>query len=316
MSSTLAQETIELLKKYNFNTRKRFGQNFLIDEHVLSKIINAASLTKDDFVLEIGPGLGTMTKSLCENARMVYAVEIDRDLIPVIKERLSGYDNLELVNADILKTDIGQIAEKYNEGRPIKVVANLPYYVTTPIIMTLFEQHVPLKSVTVMVQKEVAVRMQAGPGTKDYGALSLSVAYYASAYIDAYVPRNCFIPRPGVDSAVITLTAREEPPVEVADEQLMFRLIRAAFNQRRKTLVNAINNSAELAFTREEILSAITAIGKKETVRGEELTLPDFALLTQSLLPLAGRKASSGRLICADRSEAETGGAKRRMRVT
>jgi len=283
LSSVIAQETIELLKKYDFNTRKRFGQNFLIDEHVLSKIISAASLTKDDFVLEIGPGLGTMTKSLCENAGMVYAVEIDRDLIPILRQRLSGYDNLELVNADILKTDIGEIAGKYNGGSPIKVVANLPYYVTTPIIMTLFEQHVPLKSVTVMVQKEVAERMQATPGTKDYGALSLSVAYYASAYIDAYVPRNCFIPRPNVDSAVITLTAHEKPAVAVKDERLMFRLIRAAFNQRRKTLMNAIRNSGDMSYTREEILKAIRSIGKGENVRGEELELSDFAALSDAI---------------------------------
>ncbi len=282
--NSISRETIALLKKYNINTRKRFGQNFLIDSHVLDRIIAAAELKKDDMVLEIGPGLGTMTRRLCREAGRVVAVEIDRDLIPVLEESLAEYDNLKLINADILKVDIGQIAEEYNGGRPIKVVANLPYYVTTPIIMTLFEKKVPLESVTVMVQKEVALRMQAGPGTKDYGALSLSVAYYASPYIAAYVPRNCFIPRPNVDSAVIRLSAHSERPVKVGDEGLMFGIIRAAFNQRRKTLMNAVKNSSLAGVSQEALKNALETMGMDVNVRGEKLTLEEFAALTDLVM--------------------------------
>lgn len=277
------QETIAVLQKYNFNFQKKFGQNFLIDTHVLEKIIKAADITKEDYVLEIGPGIGTMTQYLCENAGKVLAVEIDRNLIPVLKETLSAYDNVEVINEDVLKLDLKAIAEEKNGGRPIKVVANLPYYITTPIIMGLFEQQVPVESITVMVQKEVAERMQAGPGTKDYGALSLAVQYYAEAYIAANVPPNCFMPRPNVGSAVIRLTLHKERPVDVKDEKLMFRLIRASFNQRRKTLVNGLKNSSELSFSKEEIMEAIAAIGKCETVRGETLTLSEFAALSNAL---------------------------------
>lgn len=277
------QETIQVLQKYNFTFQKKFGQNFLIDTHVLDKIIRAAEISKDDFVLEIGPGIGTMTQYLCENAREVTAVEIDRNLIPILNDTLSSYDNYEIINEDILKLDLKGLAERKNGGKPIKVVANLPYYITTPIIMGLFEKNVPIKSITVMVQEEVARRMQAGPGTKDYGALSLSVQYYASAYIAAFVPPNCFMPRPKVGSAVIRLTRHDELPVNTKNEKLMFKLIRASFNQRRKTLVNGIKNSGELSFSKEEITEAITAIGKSETIRGEALTLDEFALLADKL---------------------------------
>ena len=242
------KKTIEIIQKYNFDFQKKFGQNFLIDSHVLEKIIDAAHITRDDFVLEIGPGIGTMTQYLSEHAREVMAVEIDHNLIPILKETLAGYDNVEVLNEDILKVDIGKIAEKKNQGRPIKVVANLPYYITTPIIMGLFESNVPIDNITVMVQKEVADRMQVGPGSKDYGALSLAVQYYASPYIVANVPPNCFIPRPNVGSAVIRLTRYQEPPVQVKDPKLMFKLIRASFNQRRKTLQNGLNNSPEISF--------------------------------------------------------------------
>lgn len=277
------QETIAVLQKYNFNFQKKFGQNFLIDTHVLDKIIKAADIGPDDFVLEIGPGIGTMTQYLCENARQVLAVEIDKNLIPILEYTLGSYDNVEIINDDVLKLDLVKIANEKNNGKPIKVVANLPYYITTPIIMGLFENKVPLKSITVMVQKEVAERMQAGPGTKDYGALSLAVQYYASAYIAAYVPQNCFMPRPNVGSAVIRLTCHESKPVEVKDEKLMFRLIRASFNQRRKTLVNGLKNSGELSFSKEEITDAILSIGKSETIRGEALTLEEFARLSDAL---------------------------------
>lgn len=240
------QNTIAVLQKYNFNFQKKFGQNFLIDTRVLEKIIQAAGITKEDFVLEIGPGIGTMTQYLCENAREVAAVEIDRNLIPILADTLRAYQNVEVLNEDILKVDINRLAQEKNQGRPIKVVANLPYYITTPIIMGLFESHVPVDSITIMVQKEVAERMQAGPGTKDYGALSLAVQYYARPEVVANVPPNCFIPRPKVGSAVIRLTRHREKAVEVQDENLMFRLIRASFNQRRKTLVNGLNNAPEL----------------------------------------------------------------------
>ena len=272
--------TIEILQKYNFNFQKKFGQNFLIDEHVLDKIIRAAEITKDDYVLEIGPGIGTMTQYLACAAREVTAVEIDRALIPILEDTLKEYDNVSIINEDILKVDIAALAKEKNGGRPIKVVANLPYYITTPIIMGLFESHVPLESITVMVQKEVADRMQVGPGTKDYGALSLAVQYYAEPYIVANVPPNCFMPRPAVGSAVIRLTRHQKPPVEVMDEKLMFRLIRASFNQRRKTLANGLKNSGELNLSKEVITAAIEKLGKGSSVRGEALDLEEFARLT------------------------------------
>lgn len=274
------KETIAILNKYGFNFQKKFGQNFLIDTHVLEKIIRAADITKDDCVLEIGPGIGTMTQYLCENAGKVIAVEIDKNLIPILTEdTLSAYDNVKVINSDVLKLDLKKLAEEENGGRPIKVVANLPYYITTPIIMGLFEAGVPLASITVMVQKEVADRMQAGPGSKDYGALSLAVQYYAEPYIAANVPPNCFMPRPNVGSAVIRLTLHEEPPVEVADEKLLFKLIRASFAQRRKTLVNGLTNSPELSFTKEEVTKALETCGYSPTIRGEALTLSEFAKL-------------------------------------
>ena len=274
------QNTIEILQKYNFNFQKKFGQNFLIDEHVLNKIIRAAEITKDDYVLEIGPGIGTMTQYLACAAREVTAVEIDRALIPILEDTLKEYDNVSIINEDILKVDIAALAKEKNGGRPIKGVANLPYYITTPIIMGLFESHVPLESITVMVQKEVADRMQVGPGTKDYGALSLAVQYYAEPYIVANVPPNCFMPRPAVGSAVIRLTRHQKPPVEVMDEKLIFRLIRASFNQRRKTLANGLKNSGELNLSKEVITAAIEKLGKGSSVRGEALDLEEFARLT------------------------------------
>ena len=274
------QNTIEVLQKYRFNFQKKFGQNFLIDTHVLEKIISAAGITKDDMVLEIGPGIGTMTQYLAEAAGKVAAVEIDKNLIPILEDTLSEYDNVMVINDDVLKVDIRGLVEKENGGRPVKVVANLPYYITTPIIMGLFESHVPLESITVMVQKEVADRMQVGPGTKDYGALSLAVQYYAEPYIVANVPPNCFMPRPAVGSAVIRLTRHQKPPVEVMDEKLMFRLIRASFNQRRKTLANGLKNSGELNLSKEVITAAIEKLGKGSSVRGEALDLEEFARLT------------------------------------
>lgn len=277
------QATIEVLKKHQFTFQKKFGQNFLIDPHVLDKIISAAEITKEDFVLEIGPGIGTMTQYLAEAAREVTAVEIDRNLIPILAETLSAYDNVQIINEDVLKLDLAALAKERNGGKPIKVVANLPYYITTPIIMGLFEGGVPIESITVMVQKEVAMRMQAGPGTKDYGALSLAVQYYAKPYLAANVPPNCFMPRPNVGSAVIRLTRYEEPPVKAKDEQLMFALIRASFNQRRKTLQNGLNNSQELSFTKEQIADAIEKMGLPPSVRGEALTLEQFAKLSDLL---------------------------------
>ena len=277
------KETIQVLQKHEFQFKKKFGQNFLIDPHVLDKIVDAAQITKDDFVLEIGPGIGTLTQYLCENARQVLAVEIDDKLIPILKETLQPYDNVEVLHGDILKQDIQQIADTYNDGKPIKVVANLPYYITTPIIMELFESHVPLANVTVMVQKEVADRMKAEPGTKDYGALSLAVQYYAKPYIAAFVPPNCFMPRPKVGSAVIRLDCLARVPVEVHNEKLMFRLIRASFNQRRKTLQNGIANSAELSFTKEQAARAIEQAGFDVRIRGEKLGLEEFARLADEL---------------------------------
>lgn len=274
-----SKNTIEVLQKYDFVFQKKFGQNFLIDSHVLDKIVSAAGITKDDFVLEIGPGIGTMTQYLASSARKVFAVEIDKALIPILEDTLKEFDNVQVINQDILKVDIKKLAEEHNDGKPIKVVANLPYYITTPIIMGLFESQVPIDSITVMVQKEVADRMKVGPGTKDYGALSLAVQYYAEPYIVANVPPNCFMPRPKVGSAVIRLTRHEKPPVEVADEKLMFRLIRASFNQRRKTLANGLNNSPELSYSKEEIQQTIEKCGFKAGIRGEALTLEDFAKL-------------------------------------
>ena len=277
------QNTIQVIQKHGFAFQKKFGQNFLIDAHVLDKIIAAAGVTADDMVLEIGPGIGTMTQYLAERARQVTVVEIDTNLIPILKETLSDYDNVTVINEDILKVDIKKLAEEYNGGKPIKVVANLPYYITTPIIMGLFESGVPIDNITVMVQKEVADRMQVGPGSKDYGALSLAVQYYAEPYIVANVPPNCFIPRPNVGSAVIRLTRHQTPPVEVKDRELMFKLIRASFNQRRKTLLNGLNNSPELSFGKEQIAAAIEQLGVPAAVRGEALTLEQFARLSDLL---------------------------------
>lgn len=277
----IPQNTIAVLQKYNFNFQKKFGQNFLIDTSVLDRIISAAEITKEDCVLEIGPGIGTMTQYLAESAREVVAVEIDKALIPILQDTLSEYDNVTVINEDILKVDINRIVQERNEGRPIKVVANLPYYITTPIIMGLFESHVPLKSITIMVQKEVADRMQVGPGTKDYGALSLAVQYYAKPQIVANVPPNCFMPRPNVGSAVIRLTRYEQPPVQVQDEKKMFALIRASFNQRRKTLVNGLTNAPELKLTKEAVAEALEKMNLSPTIRGEALTLEQFAKLSE-----------------------------------
>ena len=278
--------TIEVLQKYGFVFQKRFCQNFLIDTHVLERIIEASEITKDDFVLEIGPGIGTMTQYLAEAAREVTAVEIDDALIPILKDTLKEWDNVTVLHGDILKTDIRKIADEKNQGRPIKVVANLPYYITTPIIMGLFESHVPVDSITVMVQKEVADRMQTGPGSKDYGALSLAVQYYAEPKIVANVPPNCFMPRPKVGSAVIRLTRHQNPPVTTLDEKLMFRLIRASFNQRRKTLSNSLKNSQELPYSKEEVEAAITECGLPLNIRGEALTLEQFARLSDTFSKL------------------------------
>ena len=274
--------TIEVLQKYNFAFQKRFGQNFLIDTHVLEKIIAASQISKEDFVLEIGPGIGTMTQYLAEYAREVAAVEIDNTLIPILKDTLKDWDNVTVINDDILKVDIRKLALEKNGGKPIKVVANLPYYITTPIIMGLFENQVPIDSITIMVQKEVADRMQVGPGTKDYGALSLAVQYYAKPEIVANVPPNCFMPRPKVGSAVIRLERYEKPPVEVSNEKLMFRIIRASFNQRRKTLVNGLKNSQELSYFREEIEEVLNECGIPLNIRGEALTLAEFASLANA----------------------------------
>lgn len=282
--------TIAVLNRYGFSFQKKFGQNFLIDENVVEKIVRDAGVTKDDFVLEIGPGIGTMTQILCENAREVVAVEIDDKLIPILTEdTLSWYDNVTVIHEDILKLDIVKLANERNGGKPIKVVANLPYYITTPIIMGLFESHVPLDSITIMVQKEVADRMQVGPGTKDYGALSLAVQYYAKPQIILNVPASCFMPRPNVDSAVIQLTRYEKPPVEVKDEHLMFRLIRASFNQRRKTMTNSVGNSPELSVSKEQMAAVLEKCGLSATVRGEALTLEQFAELANVLSEDTGK---------------------------
>ena len=277
------KNTIEIIQKYEFMFQKKFGQNFLIDTYVLEKIISAAGITKNDCVLEVGPGIGTMTQYLAENAGHVVAVEIDRNLIPILKETLADYDNVTVINEDILRVDIKALAEEYNGGKPIKVVANLPYYITTPIIMGLFESGVPIDNITVMVQKEVADRMKEGPGSKDYGALSLAVQYYAEPEIVANVPPNCFIPRPNVGSAVIRLTRHKEMPVEVKDPALMFKIIRASFNQRRKTLQNGLGNAPELPYTKEQIAAAIAEMGLTPTIRGEALSLAQFAQLSDIL---------------------------------
>ncbi len=282
------KNTIEIIQKYQFAFQKKFGQNFLIDTHVLDKIISAAGITGDDCVLEIGPGIGTMTQYLAEHAGKVVAVEIDTNLLPILDETLKGYSNVTVINSDILKLDMNQLVDEYNDGRPIKVVANLPYYITTPIIMGLFESNVPIDNITVMVQKEVADRMQVGPGSKDYGALSLAVQYYAKPYIVANVPPNCFIPRPKVGSAVIRLTRYKEPPVQVDEPGVMFRLIRASFNQRRKTLQNGLNNSPEVPYTKEQIAVAIESLGVPASVRGEALTLEQFAGLSNYFTRTAG----------------------------
>ncbi len=279
----IPQNTIAILQKYNFNFKKKFGQNFLIDTSVLDRIIAAAEITEEDCVLEIGPGIGTMTQYLAESAGEVVAVEIDRNLIPILEETLSAYDNVTVINDDILKVDINKIVEEKNGGKPVKVVANLPYYITTPIIMGLFEKGVPLKSITIMVQKEVAERMQVGPGTKDYGALSLAVQYYAKPEIVANVPPNCFIPRPNVGSAVIRLTRYEKPPVEVKDEKKMFALIRASFNHRRKTLVNGLGSAPELGISKERVTAVLEEMELSPTIRGEALTLEQFAELSNRL---------------------------------
>lgn len=274
------KNTIEVLQKYNFNFQKKFGQNFLINTGILEDIIGAAEITKDDFVLEIGPGIGTMTQYLCESAREVVAVEIDKNLIPILEDTLSAYDNVEVINEDILKVDIKTLAEERNSGKPIKVVANLPYYITTPIIMGLFESHVPIDSITIMVQKEVADRMQEGPGSKEYGALSLAVQYYANPKIVVNVPPSCFMPQPKVGSAVIRLVRHENPPVQVENEKLMFQLIRASFNQRRKTLANGLNNYPGLKLDKETIQKCIEELGVPVTIRGEALSLEQFAQLS------------------------------------
>ena len=278
------KNTIEVIQKYQFAFQKKFGQNFLIDPHVLDKIIGAAGVTKEDMVLEIGPGIGTMTQYLAEAAREVVAVEIDKTLIPILEnDTLKDWDNVTVINEDILKVDIAALAQEKNGGKPIKVVANLPYYITTPIIMGLFENHVPISSITIMVQKEVADRMKTGPGSKDYGALSLAVQYYATADIVLKVPASCFMPKPNVDSAVIKLTRHKDTQVKVSNEKLMFKIIRASFNQRRKTLANGLKNSPELNFTREQVTEALVSMGKSESVRGEAFTLEEFAKLTDIL---------------------------------
>lgn len=278
----IPQNTIAVLQKYNFVFQKKFGQNFLIDSHVLEKIVDAAQITRQDCVLEIGPGIGTMTQYLAESAREVVAVEIDRALIPILQDTLSAYDNVTVRNEDIMRVDVGQIVRERNQGRPIKVVANLPYYITTPIIMSLLESHVPVQSITVMVQKEVADRMQVGPGTKDYGALSLAVQYYARPEVVARVPANCFMPRPSVDSTVVRLTRYQKPPVEARDEKHLFALIRASFNQRRKTLANGLANG--VGIPRDQVTAALQEMGLPATVRGEALTLEQFATLSNLLI--------------------------------
>ncbi len=275
--------TIAVLERFGFRFQKKYGQNFLIDANIIDEIIDAAEITKDDFILEIGPGIGTMTQYLCEAAHQVLAVEIDANLIPVLADTLSEYDNVTVLNQDVLKLDLASVSAEYNHGKPIKVVANLPYYITTPIIMELFESHVPLESITIMVQKEVADRMQVGPGTKDYGALSLAVQYYARPEVICEVPPTCFMPKPGVSSSVIRLRAHEKPPVDITDEAFLFKVIRASFNQRRKTLVNGLHNAGITGHSKEELAQIIEGLGFLPTVRGESLTLEEFARLSEAL---------------------------------
>lgn len=277
------KNTIEILQKYNFSMQKKFGQNFLVDRNILEKIVDEAQITETDCVLEIGPGIGTMTQCLAERAKSVVAVEIDKNLIPILQDTLAVYDNVTIINADILKVDINRIVEEQNDGNPVKVVANLPYYITTPIIMSLFENHISLQSITIMVQKEVADRMQAEPGTKDYGALSLAVQYYAKPEIVAKVPAGCFLPRPNVDSAVIRLTRYEDAPVKAQDEAYLFAVIRASFNQRRKTLVNGLSNAGSLGVSKEKVIEIVEQMGLPLTVRGETLTLEQFTELSNCL---------------------------------
>ena len=278
------RETKAIIDSYSFSFQKKFGQNFLVDSNVLENIIEKAGITNDDLVLEIGPGIGTMTQYLCESAREVVAIEIDETLIPILNYTLEDYDNVTIINDDALKTDIEKIVKKKNDGKPIKVVANLPYYITTPIIMGLLEGKAPIDSITIMVQKEVAERMQTGPGSKDYGALSLAVQYYADANILMTVPASCFMPRPKVDSSVIKLDIYDKPPVNVCDEEMLFKIIRASFNQRRKTLANGLKNAPNLPFTKEEIEDSIIKLGKDVNIRGEKLTLEEFAKLTDILM--------------------------------
>lgn len=287
------QRTIEVIKKYEFAFQKKFGQNFLIDSHVLDKIIAAADITKEDCVVEIGPGIGTLTQYLAEAAREVISIEIDKMLIPILQDTLSEYSNVTVINQDVLKVDLEEIVQKHNGGKPVKIVANLPYYITTPIIMGLFEKHVPISSITVMVQKEVALRMQAGPGTKDYGALSLAVQYFAEPYIAANVPPNCFMPRPKIGSAVIRLITHKKPPVKAENEEMMFRIIRASFNQRRKTLVNGLNNAPDIPYGKVQIVEALNKMGLSENIRGEALTLEQFAALSNLLCVPCGKDAGS-----------------------
>ncbi len=280
--------TAEILQKYEFHLEKKYGQNFLIDTHILRKIMGAAQITKEDSVLEIGPGIGTLTQYLAEAAGRVVAVEIDKDLIPILEETLAPYDNITILNADILKVDLQKLSEEQG-GRPLKVVANLPYYITTPIIMALFESHVPIESITVMVQSEVAERMQVGPGTKDYGALSLAVQYFSKPEVMVRVPASCFIPRPKVDSTVIRLTRHIDPPVEVDDEAYLFAVIRASFNQRRKTLVNGLVNAGSLGVTRQQVEDVLEQMGVSKTIRGETFTLERFAELSNRLGRVKGQ---------------------------
>ena len=287
------KNTIEVLQKYNFNFQKKFGQNFLIDNNILEKIVDAAQLTQEDCVLEIGPGIGTMTQYLAQRAKTVIAVEIDKNLIPILEDTLSLYDNVKILNEDILKVDINRIVEEENNGKPIKIVANLPYYITTPIIMQMFESHIALESITVMVQKEVADRMQAVPGTKDYGALSLAVRYYSQPEIITRVPASCFMPRPNVDSTVIRLTGYDGPSLEVTDEAYLFAVIRASFNQRRKTLVNGLANAPNLGVSKDEIKKILDQMGLSESVRGETLTLERFIELSNRLITVRSRLSYS-----------------------
>ena len=278
------KNTIEILQKYNINFQKKFGQNFLIDTHVLEKIVSAAEITKDDLVIEIGPGIGTLTQYLCESAREVIAIEIDRNLIPILEnDTLAPYDNVTVINEDVLKLDLTALINEHSPQRPAKLVANLPYYITTPIVMQVLESGAPIESMTIMIQKEVAERMEAKPGTADYRAITLAVQYYTEPYLAANVPQNCFMPRPNVSSAVIRLKRHSQPPVNVKDPTLMFKLIRASFNQRRKTLLNGLSNSSELSFTKDELTAALESCGISPTVRGETLGLPEFAALSDAL---------------------------------